>query len=144
MPVSMTESDSFSIPSAVREQAIRWRMRLQSGEATALDQEQLQAWLAEHPLHRQEYERLSTMWSVLKEVKPLLKADLVRIRSESATEQSNRSSAVPRVAPVMAWRWGRATVAAGACMALLVVASWWWFERPEAILYETVTEPTTK
>ncbi len=112
---------------------MRWRMRLQSGEATRLDHERLQTWLAEHPAHRQEYERLSTMWSVLKEVRPLLEVDHVCDRSASAAERPNRSTTVP----VTAWGWRWVPVTAGAFMAVFVVASWWWSHRLEPVSYET-------
>ena len=105
-------------------------VRLSSGDATDADRDQLDAWLAEHPAHRQEFEQLSTMWSTLDRTKPLLEMEI-----EEAEALYHRSStAVSR----LGWRPGWPSVTASAFVALLIlVTSWWLTLPPKAITYQT-------
>jgi len=49
-------------PDSVGEQAAAWFARIQDAPHDAAAQAQLQAWLAQHPAHRQAYERLAQLW----------------------------------------------------------------------------------
>lgn len=130
----MTDSESPSVLAVVRDQAVRWKVRLQSGDATSIDHDQLDAWLAEHPTHRQEFERLSNMWNTLDRTKPLLEVELGE--AEALWEQDH-SNLVP-ASRLPLWQWSRLPVPASALAVFLLVTSWWWLAQPPAaILYQT-------
>ncbi len=129
----MSDSDPSPVPAAVRDQAVRWMVRLKSGDATSVDRHQLNAWLAEHPSHRQEFERLSTMWVTLDHAKPLLEAELGE--AQALWDQDHSTLAPASRLPLR--RWIRLPLTATA-LALFLVTSWWWLAQPPAaILYQT-------
>ncbi|MGH8818314.1 MAG: DUF4880 domain-containing protein, partial [Achromobacter pestifer] len=55
----MTQSPPLS---AIEEAASAWFMRRQDRASDAGAEQAFQAWLAQSPLHRQEYERLTQVW----------------------------------------------------------------------------------
>ena len=59
----MTRLDDGDTP--MRDAALAWFVRLQSGDATATDRAEHQRWLAEDPSHPREYAKLASLWSDL-------------------------------------------------------------------------------
>ncbi|MBB1596076.1 DUF4880 domain-containing protein [Achromobacter sp. UMC46] len=55
----MTESHPLS---AIEEAASAWFMRRRARTSDAGAEQAFQAWLAQSPVHRQEYERLAQVW----------------------------------------------------------------------------------
>jgi transmembrane sensor len=105
-------------------------VRLRSGEATDRDRERLDSWLAEAPIHRQEFERLAAMWNTLDHAKSLLEIEL----REAEAEYQRRATAPSR----LGWRRpGRLLVAAGALATFLILLISWWGLPPKAIRYHT-------
>lgn len=130
----MTDSESSSILTVVRDQAVRWMVRLQSGDATTVERRQFEVWLAEHVSHRQEFEQLSKIWTTLDRTKPLLEAEL---REAETLWDHDRSTVAPTSRRSL-WQWSRLPVGVTALAVLLLVASWWWMTQPPAaILYQT-------
>ncbi len=130
----MSDSDPSSIVSTVRNQAIRWMVCLQSGDATTADRYQLDLWLAEHPSHKQEFERLARMWSTLDGTKPLLKAELSE--AQALWDQHHSTNSPASRLPL--WQWSRLPITATALAVCLLVTCWWWLTQPPApILYQT-------
>lgn len=98
----MTESHPLS---AVEEAASAWFMRRRDGVSDLREEQAFQAWLAQSPLHRQEYERLTQVWDDM--------AALPRHAAVRAPASAMRAAAPRR--PAFA-RWG------GALAALLLAA----------------------
>lgn len=48
-----------------RDEALAWFVRMNSGDATAVDEAGFEAWLAADAVHRREYEKLGNLWSEL-------------------------------------------------------------------------------
>ncbi|MDX3926018.1 MAG: FecR family protein [Shinella sp.] len=65
---------------AVREEAVAWFVRMNSGEASPADEAGFQAWLCSCPENKREYARLQRMWS-----------DLDHVRDPSASKRPNHS-----------------------------------------------------
>lgn len=59
----MTQSSNSTVRQIVREKALAWFVRMNSGDATVIDQQELAAWLAVDPTHRIEYEKLANVWA---------------------------------------------------------------------------------
>jgi transmembrane sensor len=127
----MSDHASPSDPSSPREQAIRWIIRLHSGEATDADRCRLDAWLAAHPTHRQEFEQLTNMWNTLDRTKPLLARELDE--AEAVYQTGAASLRRPFFLGV-----GWLPVTAGALVALvMLITSWWLALAPKTIHYQT-------
>ncbi|MGX2041730.1 FecR family protein [Methylocaldum sp. MU1018] len=69
-------ADPISPSDGIRERALYWLTRIQSGEANAADRAALERWLAASPAHRQAYAALRAAWSEL----PLPAAELAAAR----------------------------------------------------------------
>lgn len=110
--------------SAVEEAASAWFMRRRDRASDAAAEQAFQAWLAESPLHGQEYERLAQVWDDM--------ASLPRPAAASA-----RAPAPSRPARRPAFlRWG------GALAALLLVAGAAYQYLP--VSYESVANASTQ
>ncbi|EJN02485.1 FecR family protein [Phyllobacterium sp. YR531] len=59
----MTQSSNSTIRQIARDTALAWFVRMNSGDATADDQQELAAWLAADPLHGAEYKILADVWA---------------------------------------------------------------------------------
>jgi transmembrane sensor len=117
-------------PTSTRQQAVQWMVRLRSGEATNADRDRLDVWLAQDPTHRQEFERLTAMWSTLDRAKPLLEMEL--------QEAEARYHGGLTAGSWHGWRRQGRLLMAGSCVALLVlVISWWWALSPKVTHYHT-------
>ncbi|WP_454062814.1 FecR family protein [Candidatus Nitrospira salsa] len=64
-----------TLPS-VRDQAMAWKVRLQSGHATPADRLQFEQWISADPMHQQEFEQAVEVWDKLDHVSPLLVKEL--------------------------------------------------------------------
>lgn len=128
----MTQQHTASASDSLRDQAIRWIVRLRSGAATSGDRRDFDAWLASNPEHRREFDEVSRMWAVLDNAQPLLQSEIQKAEDLWADHDASRR-------PASRWSWGRcgqgATV--GMALLLLLVTAWWWTGLPEPILYET-------
>jgi transmembrane sensor len=127
----MSDPNPSSDPSSPREQAIRWMVRLHSGEATDADRCRLDAWLAQHPIHRREFEQLTNIWKTLDRTKPLLEMEL----NEAETVYQTGSDPVRR--PLLLRAGWLATTAGALAILLMLVTSWWWTLPPKAVRYHT-------
>lgn len=58
----MSDRASEPAPPAIRNQAVWWLTRLNSGECTPEDRRRLQAWLDQDERHRSEFERARALW----------------------------------------------------------------------------------
>ncbi|MCD6075759.1 MAG: hypothetical protein K0Q70_2642 [Rhodospirillales bacterium] len=54
--------DHNSSSQVVRDQALAWFVRLQSGEASAAERESFETWRAADPMHGVEYDRVAAVW----------------------------------------------------------------------------------
>lgn len=125
------QSDNSDTPS-VAQRALQWFALLQSGDATGADRRRFQSWLQADALHRLEFEKLSTVWADLDEVKPLLQSELTRAAMDW-------DAAAHRRGHRMIWRWNAGWVTAAAAMCLLlIVTGGWWLITPERMEYRTL------
>jgi transmembrane sensor len=106
--------------SAVEEAASAWFMRRRERASDAAAEQAFQAWLAESPLHRQEYERLAQVWDDM--------ASLPRPSTARGQAPAPRRPAL--------LRWG------GALAALLLVAGAAYQYMP--VSYESVANASTQ
>lgn len=97
----MTESHPLS---AVEEAASAWFMRRRDRASDAGAEQAFQAWLAQSPAHRQEYERLAQVWD-----------DMAALPRQPAARTLSPAMPAPRRRPAYL-RWG------GALAALLLAA----------------------
>ena len=114
-----------------REQAVRWMVRLRSGDATKSEREQFDAWLAKDPAHRYEFEQLTRIWNTLNETTPLLETELNKAEVVYQT-----SPALPQLRRWSPTRWQPLTASALAALFILVT-TWWLTSAPKAIRYHT-------
>ncbi len=120
--LNMIEETKPSASSLSREQALKWAVRLQSGEWTEADRQSLECWLREDPAHQYELERFTEIWSKLAETPPLLTEEI------SEAEQYWESHA-----PLF-WsarrgnflRWGQTCAVMGAIIVVVLGLGWWW------------------
>ena len=125
------QSENGDTPSAA-DQALQWFALLQSGDATGADRRRFQSWLQAGALHRQEFEKLSTLWADLDGAKPLLQDELTRAAMDweaAAHRQGHRT--------VRRWNAGWVTAALAICL-LLIVTGGWWLITPEIMEYRTL------
>jgi len=128
MPIAQSENSDR--PSAA-DQALQWFALLQSGDATAADRRRFHSWLQANALHREEFEKLSTLWADLDGVKPLLQDELTRAAMDweaAAHRQGHRT--------VRRWNARWVTAALAMCL-LLIVTGGWWLITPESMEYRT-------
>lgn len=125
------QSENSDTPSAA-DQALQWFALLQSGDATGADRRRFQSWLRADARHRQEFDKLSTLWADLDEAKPLLQDELTRAAMDweaTAHRQGHRT--------VGRWNAGWITAAFAMCL-LLIVTGGWWLTTPESMEYRTL------
>lgn len=78
---------------ATREEAALWLSRRQSGAWTVDDGRRLDAWLADDPAHRREFERLRALWAAVGDL-----ADSPVVRAERAAPVRRRAGWRPALA----------------------------------------------
>jgi transmembrane sensor len=125
------QSEHSDTPS-VADQALQWFTFLQSGDATGADRRRFRSWLGADAPHRQEFEKLSTLWADLDGVKPLLHEEInhADLDGEPAAHSGQRYRTVRR--------WGASWVSAALVSCLLVlVAGGYWLISPEVMEYRT-------
>lgn len=112
----MTENNPPSSSRSSREQAMDWFVHLQSSQATASDRSRLEAWLNADPVHRQEYEQLTSVWEEFDRIKPMMAKERGQRRTVLSAPESAR--------PSRGFSWGYATAMGVAVMA--VACTIWW------------------
>jgi transmembrane sensor len=124
------QSENSDTPSAA-DQALQWFALLQSGDATGADRRRFQSWLGADACHRQEFETLSTLWTDLDGVKPLLHNELTHA-------DLDREAAAHRQRPRTVGRWDAGWVSAALALCLLVIVTGgYWLFSPEVMEYRT-------
>ncbi|MDN5943009.1 MAG: FecR domain-containing protein, partial [Nitrospira sp.] len=114
------------------DQALQWFTFLQSGDATGADRRRFRSWLGADSRHRQEFETLSTVWTDLDGVKPLLHDELTRAALDGeAAAHSQRYRTVRRGGA------GWVSAALALCL-LVIVTGGYWLVSPEVKEYRTV------
>ncbi len=112
----MNDSNSGSVENeALRIEALAWLRRLNSGEATKRDAEELETWRSKSPAHAREFAEATLLWSVLGEAAQ--KAEVDRSRSPRTTV-SAFSPKSPRLAR-RTFLIGGGALAASAAVALV-------------------------
>jgi len=115
-----TDQPQSSLPS-VREQAIAWKVRLQSGHVTSADRQQFEQWLRTDPTHQQEFEQATEVWDKLDHVPPLLAEALSEAEAYWA-QHEDRPTVETR-----SWStiWGPAVSVMGMAAIMIGVFLWW-------------------
>ena len=124
------QSENSDTPS-VADQALQWFTLLQSGDATGADRRRFRSWLGADAFHRQEFDKLSTLWADLDGAKPLLHDELTHAALEgeaAAHRQGHRT--------VRRWRAGWGSAALASCLLVIVTGGYWLFS-PEVMEYRT-------
>ncbi len=129
MPTGQSEhSDTPSVP----DQALQWFTFLQSGDATGADRRRFRSWLGADASHRQEFEKLSTLWADLDGAKSLLHDELTHAALDGEAAAHRHGHRTVR-------RWGAGWVSAALASCLLVVVTGgYWLISPEVKEYRTV------
>lgn len=102
-------STGLAPPSTVVDQAIAWRVRLQSGAATAQEEEACRQWQHAHPSHAQAWARLDALGQRIKGLpSPLTHATLLADASRMAGPRAGRRAVLKSLAlvsggSVLAW-----------------------------------------
>lgn len=102
------------------DRAMQWFVLLRSGHATFADRRELQRWIDADAVHRQEFEKCSSLWDELDSAKPLLHEELARAALDW---ECTAERPVPRAV----WSWSPvrfSSVLAG--LLVVVVAVGWW------------------
>ncbi len=107
---------------AAREQALRWLVRLQSGEVTAKDRRYFESWVFDQSTHREEFERFSTIWNILDQTEPFMSAE---INQAERFWDAHRTTRLP-LNRLCLLRWGALPVVISAFVALNALTPWWW------------------
>lgn len=116
---------------SVANQALQWFALLQSGDATGADRRRFRSWLGADTLHRQEFEKLSTLWADLDGAKPLLYDELTHAALDweaAALRQEHQT--------VKGWSSSWVSASVGLWL-LLIVTGGWWVLSPEVMEYRT-------
>lgn len=121
-----------STQESVADQALRWFVRLRSGEATACELLQFQSWIKADPAHSLEFRRLSRLWGDLEEIKPLLADELNRLVVDARPQPSRAGE---RYAG--GWAAYGFTAAVAACLAVLIAGWGGIFDYSESAEYHT-------
>lgn len=124
------QSEHSDTPS-VADHALQWFTFLQSGDATSADRRRFRSWLGGDALHRQEFEKLSTLWADLDGAKPLLHDELTHAVLDGETAAHRQGHRTAR-------RWGAGWVSAALVSCLLVIVTGgYWLISPEVMEYRT-------
>lgn len=83
----------------VRQQAIDWLLRLQSEDCTEADRRAFDLWLAEHPSHRQSYQRIEAQWQWM-----------AQFKNQSFPERQQALRYKKKSAPSKTWSYSFASV----------------------------------
>ncbi|MBA5867879.1 MAG: DUF4880 domain-containing protein [Nitrospira sp. CR1.3] len=117
-------------PSAADE-SLRWFVRLRSGDATDEDRRRFQAWLKKQQSHREEFDKLTGLWSELDEAGPLLEQELDRADAELKLAEN------PSVPCKRRWSVYGLSTALAASLLLVIAGGWWFAGRAEITEYRT-------
>ncbi len=128
MPTGQSENSGAL---SVADQALQWFTFLQSGDATGADRRRFRSWLGANARHRQEFEALSTVWSDLDGVKPLLHDELTHAALDGEAAAHSQRYRMVR-------RGGAGWVSAALALCLLVIGiGGYWLVSPEVMEYRT-------
>lgn len=105
-----------------RDQALQWIVRLQFGDATAVDRRRFESWALENPTHRKEFEHFSEIWNNLDQCRPFLPKEIAQAE---AFWNDNRSPRLSQIRKGLIW-WGTLPLGALALAALIVHLPGWW------------------
>lgn len=114
------------------DQALRWFVRLRSGDATGADQRQFQSWVMSSLSHQREFEKISRLWVDIDETKLQLIKELNRAVTDGKSE-SHRS----RERHAGRWTAYGLSTALAASLVLFIAGGWWMASRPEIAEYRT-------
>lgn len=117
---------------SVADEALQWFVLLRSGDATESDHGQFQTWLDRDATRREEFEKLSRLWSDLDATKPLL-------RDELASLEGAWRAATPRLQSGERRRWNirRWSMVLASLLVLLIAGGWWIVTSVELTEYHT-------
>lgn len=119
----------------VADEALRWFVRMQSGEVGEQEEIAFRHWLAQRDAHRNEYDRLSNLWTDLDE---LVREPFPPLQQALAYWDAKgpwRPHATHRHRP---WALVRVSCALAAMLAVVVASAYWWtFLRVETAEYRT-------
>lgn len=129
----MTDPSSSASPDtlALHEAAAEWLVRRQDASWSDADEEELHAWLAARPAHRQAYSRVSRTWEDLSQApRPALASD-AQAASRSSPRLPRRASRKASVRPgfwgALLGQPGFSKTFAAACAALVVGGGYGWY-----------------
>ncbi len=129
----MTDPSSSASPDtlALHEAAAEWLVRRQDASWSDADEEELHAWLAARPAHRQAYSRVSRTWEDLSQApRPALASD-AQAASRSSPRLPRRASRKASVRPgfwgALLGQPGFSKTFATACAALVVGGGYGWY-----------------
>lgn len=115
--------DDFYQPAlpSVREQAMAWKVRLQSGQATSADHRKFEQWVRVDPMHRQEFEQAVEIWEKLDHVPPLLTKELAEADIYWSQHGDGPS------ADSVGWKtpWGQVISIVGSAAFMIGMFLWW-------------------
>ena len=133
----MTDSSSSASPDtlALHEAAAEWLVRRQDASWSAVDEQELHAWLAANPVHRQAYARVSRTWQDLAQApRPILASDRLAAVSRPGPLPRNASRQAPGRRAAQPGFWGAllgqplfSKAFATACAALVVGGGYGWY-----------------
>ncbi|MBC9902906.1 FecR family protein [Achromobacter xylosoxidans] len=129
----MTDPSSSASPDtlALHEAAAEWLVRRQDASWSDADEEELHAWLAARPAHRQAYSRVSRTWEDLSQApRPALASD-AQAANRSSPRLPRRASRKASVRPgfwgALLGQPGFSKTFAAACAALVVGGGYGWY-----------------
>lgn len=133
----MTDSSSSASPDtlALHEAAAEWLVRRQDASWSTADEQELHAWLAANPVHRQAYARVSRTWQDLAQApRPILASDRLAAVSRPGPLPTNASRQAPGRRAAQPGFWGAllgqplfSKAFATACAALVVGGGYGWY-----------------
>ncbi|CAB3714244.1 FecR family protein [Achromobacter denitrificans] len=129
----MTDSSSSASPDtlALNEAAAEWLVRRQDASWSAADEQELHAWLAARPAHRQAYSRVARTWEDLSQApRPALASD-AQAASRPSPRLPRRGSRKASVQPgfwgAVLGRPGFSKAFAAVCAALVLGGGYGWY-----------------
>jgi ferric-dicitrate binding protein FerR (iron transport regulator) len=110
----------ISLEAAEPDEALRWIVRFHAGDATEEDRQAFRTWI-ELEAHRREYERASTLWNDLDELKRYSFPALAEAQTYWRSKAPHGSSRKSR------YQWGKISIFAAltVCAASIAVGQWW-------------------
>ncbi|MBD9473438.1 FecR family protein [Achromobacter sp. ACM01] len=129
----MTEPSSSASPDtlALHEAAAEWLVRRQDASWSDADEQELHAWLAAQPAHRQAYSRVSRTWDDLSQApRPVLACDAQATSRPSPRlprRASRKASTQPRFWGALLGQPVFSKTFAAACAALVVGGGYGWY-----------------